>query len=63
MSVEAGLWSCLPASDATARTLFNNNVDALAPSSPLFSFFLPLFLRLPPLRTFLRLHPLPGVIV
>lgn len=42
MSVEAGLWSCLPASDATARTVFNNNVDALAPFSP-FSHFSFLF--------------------
>lgn len=38
MSVEAGLWSCLPASDATARTVFNNTVDALAPSSPFLIF-------------------------
>lgn len=40
MSVEAGLWSCLPASDATAWPVFNNNVDAPAPApaSP-FSHF------------------------
>lgn len=53
MSVEAGLWSCLPASDATAWTVFNNNVDALAPSSP-FSHFSFLFssVRLPCVPSF-----------